>query len=449
VEYGPGASIPGTPYTIVRLLEHGGQSIVYEATNAIGKPVVLKVVRPTLLGQEFASRLEDEAKLLARLDHPNIIAAHDLRVTTEDPPRVFIVMERLRGQNLREVLARRKRVDLPIALEIGASVAEALAYTHAAGVVHLDVKPANVFVHIDAKGRPVIKLLDFGFMRMVGPNGATKSLSGTPTYAAPEQLLDSVASARSDIYALGLVLYELLTGKRPFSMDEGVMAVVNARLSRPAPPLSRWALVPEEVEHLVLSCIERRPDLRPAKAGDVALALWEARRRALGPKRRTDPFATVESLVGLARETRPTPVLKAKARGEDSQRTQPPLASNDLQRAWFAHGEAIEQEATTRADVSRPRSRAPLTLSAAALLLLAGLGGWAAARRSAHAQAVAPGSLPTITGAALPARQAAATIPPSTVPASRSPPPSALAPRTAEEPPAQIEVGAHASRGAP
>jgi serine/threonine protein kinase len=449
MEYLPGASIPGTPYTIVRLLEHGGQSIVYEATNAIGKPVVLKVVRPTLLGQEFTSRLEDEAKLLARLDHPNIIAAHDLRVTSEDPPRVFIVMERLRGQNLREVLARRKRIDLPSALEIGASVAEALAYTHAAGVVHLDVKPANVFVHIDSKGRPVIKLLDFGFMRMVGPNGATKSLSGTPTYAAPEQLLDSVASARSDIYSLGLVLYELLAGKRPFSMDEGVMAVVNARLSRPAPPLSRWALVPEDVEHLVLSCIERRPELRPAKAGDVALALWEARRRALGQKRRSDPFATVESLFGLARETRPTPMPKAKAPVEDSQRTQPPLASSDVQRAWFARGEALEHEEPTTADVSRRRPRAALTLSAAALLLVAGLGGWAVARRSAPAHAAAAASLSAITSASLPARQAAVSVLPSTVPASRSPPPSAVAPRTADETPAQIEVGAHASRGAP
>ncbi len=302
-EYAVGRPVPGTPYIVERLLDQGGQSLVYEVRNGIGKHFVLKVVRPTALGEEFSRRLEDEARILVRLEHPNIVAAHELGLTAEDPPRVFMVMERLRGRNLRALLDRRTRVDIAVALQIGASVADALAHTHAAGVVHLDVKPANVFVHIDATGVPVVKLLDFGFMRALQPGSSVLSLAGTPTYGAPEQLLGEPVSPGTDIYSLGLVLYELLSGRRPFPLNDGVMAVVTARLSRQAPLLSRWILVPSDVEQLVMSCIERQPSLRPDKAESVARALWDAHGRALRRRRGGGPYDTAESLVGLVRET--------------------------------------------------------------------------------------------------------------------------------------------------
>lgn len=341
-EYVVGRPVPGTPYIVRRLLDQGGQAIVYEVENGIGKRFVLKSVRPTTLGKEFAWRLEQEAKILVRLEHPNIVVAHELGMTNEDPPRAFIVMELLKGQNLRTVLDRKRDLDLCSALEIGASIADALAHTHAAGVVHLDVKPGNVFLHVHPNGTHVIKLLDFGFMRCLEPGGSARSLSGTPTYAAPEQLLDEPVSTRTDTYSLGLILYELLSGRRPFPIDDGIMAVVTARLSRPAPPLSRWVLLPPDVEELVMQCIERRPDYRPAKVSDVARALWDAHARAVRRRRAAQPYETQESLVGLVRETRHPRVIEASSPertapvlSEKVGSSTPPVASQEVLNEWF------------------------------------------------------------------------------------------------------------------
>jgi serine/threonine protein kinase len=435
MEYAVGCLVPGTSYVVERLLDQGGQSFVYEVRNGIGKRFVLKVVRPTTLGEEFSWRLEQEAKVLVRLEHPNIVAAHELGITSDEPPRVFIVMELLRGRNLRTVLQRRTRINLATALEIGASIANALAHTHAAGVVHLDVKPANVFVHVTWNGTPVVKLLDFGFMRVLEQGASIVALAGTPTYGAPEQLLSEPISPRTDIYSLGLILYELLSGRRPFPLDDGVMAVVAARLGRAAPPLSRWALVPSDVEQLVMACIERRPDLRPAKAADVARTLWDAHRRALRHRRVGETYDTVESLVGLARDVGTSssagspPLVPTKEEGGESQRTSRLAPGEGLVERLQATDQDLGSFPNATLRRARAFSFAGITLVAATVGGVAvTLGGWAVAHRAKPAVGAVATLTSALASAPTPPALSWASVPP--------PPPSDAAAADAALPPA-------------
>jgi serine/threonine protein kinase len=302
-EYAAGLRVPGTGYVVNRVLGRGGQSTVYEVENGIGKRFVLKAIRPHLVAPEFTRQLVEEAQVLVKLDHRNIVTAYELGTTKETPPRVFITMERLQGKTAKQLLRRAGRLELASALEVGISVAEALAHAHAHGIVHLDVKPDNIFLHVHPDGTHVVKLLDFGFMRALDGHGQTLSLAGTPGYGAPEQFLKEPVSARTDLYALGLVLYEMIAGRRPFESNGDVLSAVAARVSRPPPPLSTWTPVSPRVEQVVMACLELRPELRPPGATAVARELREARHLILRSRRGSAALLTVASLTGLAGDT--------------------------------------------------------------------------------------------------------------------------------------------------
>jgi serine/threonine-protein kinase len=271
--YRPGQDVPGTVYRVLRHLATGGMGTVYEVEDTtVEKRYVLKTLHPQLLAREdLAQRMKDEAKVLAKLHHPHIVDVVTAGVT-QDAARVpYYVMERLNGQNLRWMLEKKGALDLVYALRIAIDVLDALEHAHEHGVVHRDVKPENIFLHRNASGTTTTKLLDFGIMRLVDQKKSSSSLTrgkfvGTLRYASPEQILGEPLDGSSDLYALGLVLYEMICGRGPFDDVSEPFAVGGAHVNRPPPPLSRFVAVPPEVERLVLASLAKKPEDRPRDA---------------------------------------------------------------------------------------------------------------------------------------------------------------------------------------
>jgi serine/threonine-protein kinase len=271
VQLSPGGRLG--PYEILERIGAGGMGEVYRARDTrLQRTVAIKVLPPDLASDaRLRSRFDREAKVISALNHPHICTLHD--VGSENGVD-YLVMEYCEGQTLAD---RIDRGALPIdqALQLGSEIADALSRAHRAGIVHRDLKPSNVMV--TASG---VKLLDFGLAKQRTPlvdNHATTSLQqplseagtilGTLQYMAPEVIGGAEADARSDIFALGLVLYEMLTGRRAF-IGESKAAVMAAILEREPPPLP--AATPPALTHLIAKCLSKNPQERWESAHDVA-----------------------------------------------------------------------------------------------------------------------------------------------------------------------------------
>jgi len=277
----PGARLG--PYEVLSVLGTGGMAEVYRARDTrLGREVALKVVNEALAGDpELVRRFEQEARLAGSLNHPNLVAIHDVGLHEGAP---YFITELLQGESLRHRLSR-GRIPLQSALEWGAQLAHGLAAAHARGIVHRDVKPDNVFVTSDGH----VKLLDFGIAKLAeaardrGPHGLmdttvtptggatrTGSVLGTPGYMSPEQVRGESLDARTDIFSLGAVVYEMLSGKRAFpgaTVVESGYAILHSE----AEPLP--AEVPPVVAQVVLHCLEKERDRRLQSARDLAFDL--------------------------------------------------------------------------------------------------------------------------------------------------------------------------------
>ncbi len=270
------------PYEILAPLGAGGMGEVYRARDTrLGRDVAIKVVHPRLASDpDRLSRFEKEARAAAQLDHPNILVVHDVG-THEGSP--FIVSELLQGESLREKLG----APLPPkrAVEFAIQIAHGLAAAHEKGIVHRDIKPENVFVTKDGQ----TKLLDFGVAKLlptfdasgVGTETPTASATqpgtaiGTVSYMSPEQVRGQPVDARSDLFSLGVVLYEMLSGKRPFRRETAA-ETMTAILHEDPPDLSEANRnVPAALEHVVRHCLEKEPERRFQSARDIAFALEE------------------------------------------------------------------------------------------------------------------------------------------------------------------------------
>jgi eukaryotic-like serine/threonine-protein kinase len=216
--YPPGTLLGGR-YEVIRPLGWGGMAEVYLATDRLlGRQVAVKVILERYAGDEqFTSRFRREARAAASLNHPNVVAVHDVGTHDGNP---FIVMEHVPGRTLAQLVHDGGPMPADRAAEIGEAVARALGAAHAAGIVHRDVKPGNVMVTADGR----IKVLDFGIARALRwtPLTDTPAVQGTVEYMAPEYVRGEGADARSDLYSLGAVLYELLIGRPPFTGDSPV-----------------------------------------------------------------------------------------------------------------------------------------------------------------------------------------------------------------------------------
>ncbi|MEU5692652.1 PASTA domain-containing protein [Actinosynnema sp. NPDC020468] len=261
-------------YRVGDLVARGGMSTVYRGVDTrLERPVAIKVMEPQFSADPaFVARFEREARAAAGLHHPGVVAVHDQGV---DEDRVYLVMELVEGGTLRDLLTARGTLDVPLALTVLEKILSPLAAAHRADLVHRDIKPENVLI-----GRGgVVKVADFGLVRAVSGVGVTSdtTILGTVAYLSPEQVSTGSADARSDVYAAGIVLYEMLTGTPPYVGDNAI-SVAYRHVNDDVPPLLD---VPPPVAELVRRATRREPFLRP-KDAEAFLGEVEAARAELG-----------------------------------------------------------------------------------------------------------------------------------------------------------------------
>ena len=263
-------------YELVSLIATGGMAQVWRATDSVlGRSVAAKILHPHLATDRgFLVRFRREAVAAARLSHPGIVSIYD---TVSQPGLEVIVMELINGQTLRSVLDVRATLPPDETIDLGLQIADALANAHAAGIVHRDIKPSNILLCDDER----IMVTDFGIAKAGEDTDltVTGTLLGTAKYLSPEQVRGDVSDPRSDLYSLGIVLYEVLTGRAPFRADTDA-ATALARLQKPPPRIRHInPELPQDLDELVFSMMAREPDDRPARAGDVRVALSGLRLR--------------------------------------------------------------------------------------------------------------------------------------------------------------------------
>ena len=298
-----GDLLPGTRYRLVRELGRGASSVVFEAEHLdLGRRVALKIIAAEQgRSPELAARFRREARALSRLSHEALVAVHDVGQTTDG--RLFCVMELLEGETLEAHLVDKHAIDARRALQLSERVLAALEVAHGASLVHRDIKPANIFLPGAPHG--AVKLLDFGLSRgadeaQPDPGAGGLALFGTPEYMAPEQAAAGQIDARADLYALGCVLYEMLTGRLPFEGPSAV-AILDAKV-KGSPERLRDAApdreIPAAVDALVMQALARHPSERFQTATEMRAAVQAA--LAVGAPRRRGRAAAFTVLAAVA-----------------------------------------------------------------------------------------------------------------------------------------------------
>lgn len=264
----PTARLLGGRYRLVRPVGHGGMSEVHLARDEVlDRDVAVKLVRADRVdGPDGVARLEREARATAGLRHANVVTVHDVLRDGDD---AAIVMELVRGETLADRLRREGSLPWPEAVTIAGRIAGGLGAAHAVGLVHRDVKPSNVLLGEDG----ALRVADFGIAGAVDASTQTASVRGSIPYLAPEQARGERPDPRTDVYALGCVLHEMLTGDPPFRDDTGA-AIIGQHLHRaPSPPSERVADVPAALDATVLRMLAKEPDARHPDMAAVAADL--------------------------------------------------------------------------------------------------------------------------------------------------------------------------------
>jgi eukaryotic-like serine/threonine-protein kinase len=266
----PGQRFAGR-YDVRHMIGAGGSGVVFLVTDVERRePVALKVLRPDLLQQDASAigRLAREVEIARRLEHPNIVRVHALG---ESEGLHYITMEYAEGSTLRHLIDVGGTLPVPVVLSLAKQLCRALEHAHERGVIHRDVKPHNLVVTLDG----TLKVMDFGTARLAeAPRGLTESgvLFGTPAYMAPESLRGATVDARADVYAVGVVLYESLVGRTPFTAGAGSPLVVLTHVleSAPVDPSTLNAAIPRALADVVLDALSKDPARRPPSARALA-----------------------------------------------------------------------------------------------------------------------------------------------------------------------------------
>ena len=311
-------------YEVSELLGTGGMGHVHRARDKVlHRQVAVKLLKDELSSDPATvERFKREARIAASLSHPNIAAVFDF---LESSGRWFIVMELLQGSDLHRVLNQSGALPLPEALRITAAVAGALNHAHSLGAVHRDIKPGNIFITDDG----AVKVTDFGIATAAAqtPLTATGDVLGTPHYLSPEQLSGEPATSASDVYSLGCVLFEMITGRRPYEAGSS-MAVALAHSGRPVPVASEVnSALPPEIDSLISKAMAKQPPSRFDSAGafgDAARALIPAQETV--PAVDGSPGAAEASTVTVS--AAPRTLVDAPARRGAMER--PPLVAGAL-----------------------------------------------------------------------------------------------------------------------
>ena len=263
-------------YRLDEVIGRGGMSTVYRGTDlALNRVVAVKVALDPLVEQSpvYLARFTREAQSAAAIGHPGVVTVYDAGA---DGPTRFIVMEYVPGRSLAEILSERehKPLEPDEAAGIAAQVADALSSAHAAGIIHRDIKPGNIMVEPDGS----VKVLDFGIARALDGHTLTQTATvlGTSAYMSPEQALGQPVDARSDIYSLGCVLYEMLTGEPPFTAEVSAAVLHQHVRVEPKPARERNPAIPPALNELVMQMLAKSPKDRPQTAANVRDRLRQA-----------------------------------------------------------------------------------------------------------------------------------------------------------------------------
>src|SRR5579863_6569570 len=253
-------------YEILQVLGQGGMGAVYKARDMeLERFVALKLIRPDLANNpEILRRFKQELILAREVSHRNVIRIFDLG---EAEGFKFITMEFVEGRDLRAVLRERSKLSPDEAVRIIAQVCRALEAAHIAGVVHRDLKPQNIM--LDAKDR--VYVMDFGIAHSLETPGMTQTgaLMGTPEYMSPEQAKGMKVDARSDLFALGIIFYEMLTGVSPYKADTALATLLKRTQERPQPPTDADPTIPKALSDVVMKCLEIDRDRRCSSAREI------------------------------------------------------------------------------------------------------------------------------------------------------------------------------------
>jgi serine/threonine-protein kinase len=273
-------------YQLLRQVANGGMATIYEALDTrLDRKVAVKIMHAHLAQDEaFVSRFIREAKAAAALTHPNIVAVQDQGWNQNGVPAVFLVMEFIEGDTLREYLNERGRFEVKDAINYLTPILSALAAAHLLGIVHRDIKPENILISKDGR----IKIADFGLARgeLIGSTMTAESsvILGSVSYLSPEQVQRGIADSRSDVYAAGIVAYEMFTGEKPFIGDSPIQ-IAYMHVNEAIPRLrSKRKEIPQALDDLVASATAKNPDDRPRTAGDF-LARLQTIQIELDPKK--------------------------------------------------------------------------------------------------------------------------------------------------------------------
>jgi serine/threonine protein kinase len=263
----------GDRYEVTEKLGKGGMGTVYKARHLhLDKIVAIKVLNGDELDAPRLQRFEQEAKVINSLSHPNIVGIQDYGITTDGEP--FIVMEYVEGQTLEQLIQQKNRLSVDESLPIFREICVALEHIHQAGVIHRDLKPSNILLAQNREGQTTVKLADFGIAKQTQVQQQrlteTGAVLGSPYYASPEQMLGDKIDARSDMYSLGCLMYEALSGNVPFA---GENAMQTFMLHLNAEPQRLEANVPRWLENIVWRALAKDPRDRFQSAGELLIQL--------------------------------------------------------------------------------------------------------------------------------------------------------------------------------
>jgi hypothetical protein len=446
----------GERYDLRQTIGIGGMARVYLAHDRrLNRDVAAKILDPTLASDPlFVERFRREAQAAAALNHPNVVAIYDTG-TTDDS--YFIVMEYVPGPNLKEAIRERGALPEAEALTIGAQVAAALGAAHSRGLIHRDIKPHNVLLHPDGAA----KVTDFGIARAAGASQltSTQTVMGTAHYLSPEQALHQPLDGRSDLYSLGIVLYEALTGQVPFSGDS-LVAVAMMQVHEPPPPLRtiRPEIAPA-TEAVVMKALAKDPAQRYQSAAEMRAALLRARDSLHPPAiAETRPLAAAPPVATLERPAieaappdvpmePPPPVLPPFIPPERPARRRGGFVAPLLiaLACLLAIGVGLFAFSRSRGGATPPAStttasRPTANLQATALMVPTATAQPTVAPTAPPAATPAPTAVPSLAPTAAPV--AIPTVPPTVAPTIPPPSPTPLAPPTATPAPAPTATAA-------
>lgn len=284
-------------YELMEKIGEGGMAVVYKTRcTFLDRWVAIKILRDQYANNpEFVDRFQREARAAARLAHPNIVSIYDVG---EDQGRHFIVMEYVQGENLKDYLSRRGPLTPQTVAEMGQQVAAALAHAHCRGIIHRDIKPHNLLVSPEGQ----VKVTDFGIARAAAASSLTETgvVLGSVHYFSPEQAQGGAVDARSDIYALGVVLYELLTGEPPFTGDSPIAIALSHLDSEPPAVAELCPHVPEDLEQAIMKAMAKDPAHRYQTAGELNRALAPAASRT---RAQEEPTRVLTAVPGREKAT--------------------------------------------------------------------------------------------------------------------------------------------------